>query len=237
MRQELSRSVDHDPDFEWRGTDVTRIENLSDIVFAIAFGMLIMSGDAPRTFEGLNRFLLSLVPVTFAFIMMMQIWNAHFLFFRRYALADRGVVFLNAALLLLVLVIAYPLRFIFDSLYGFILYQFGYEDYVTDLRVNYRRASIIMGYFTAGYALAGLLIAALYAHALRKAEMLGLTDRERQLTRVTIWIVGMGAAWALLSCILALTTPLGAFAGFFMNATAITSPLIRRRMKPKSRAA
>ncbi|NNU14923.1 DUF1211 domain-containing protein [Parvularcula sp. ZS-1/3] len=233
IRQELARSMDHDPHFKWRGTDVTRLENLSDIVFAIAFGMIVMSGDAPRTFEDLNQFLIGLVPVIFAFVVMMYIWNAHFLFFRRYSLADATVVFANGVLLLFVLVIAYPLRFIFDSLYGYLLLLAGYPDYVIDLRIDFRRAGIIMGYFTAGFLITELIFTFLYAYALKKADQIGLSADERTLTRRTVWIFATGAGWAALACTLAVLTPLGGFAGFFLNGTAITSPLIRRRMRAK----
>jgi hypothetical protein len=60
----------------------------------------------------------SIIPIAAGFAMLVSIWNDHFLFFRRYALADGVIITLNTALLLLILYIAYPLRFVFDSLSG-----------------------------------------------------------------------------------------------------------------------
>lgn len=233
FRANIQRNLDHDPHFRWRGTDVTRIENLSDIVFAIAFGMLVMSGDAPRTYEALNEFLIGIVPVVLGFTVMVYVWQAHFTFFRRYALADRKVVFLNAVLLLFVLVIAYPLRFIFDALYGFILLQLGYADYVVGMRIDFDRAGTIMGYFTAGFAVTEALFAMLYAHALGRAGDLDLSEDERTVTRATVWIFVTGGIWAVIAFVAAVFTPMGGFAGFLLNGSAITSPVIRRRMKKK----
>ena len=53
MRTELAKHLDHDPHFEWRGQSVTRLENLSDIVFALALGMLLLTGAPPATFDEL----------------------------------------------------------------------------------------------------------------------------------------------------------------------------------------
>ena len=60
LRGELIKSdglgLDNDPNFRWRGQAVTRIENLSDIVFALALGMLITTADPLRTFDDLQLF-------------------------------------------------------------------------------------------------------------------------------------------------------------------------------------
>ena len=228
LRQNLKIARDHDPHFEWRGHDVTRMENLSDIVFALAFGMLVMSGDPPRTFEQLNAFLINVVPVTLGFVVMFAIWNGHYTFFRRYALADKKVGFLNSLILLLVLVLAYPLRFIFDGLYGYVLMHLGDLTLVNAMRIDFQRAGIIMGYFTSGFAVMQTLFALLYSHALSKKEALELSELEVQLTKLSIWEYWAGAGCAIIATIGAVLTPLGGFAGFFMNATFLTNRVMRR---------
>ena len=92
MRDTVAKHLDHDPDFEWRGQTVTRIENLSDIVFALALGMLLLTGTPPQTFAQLIQFLISIIPVAAGFFILFTIWNAHFVFFRRYGLADNQIV-------------------------------------------------------------------------------------------------------------------------------------------------
>ncbi|MEO0674553.1 MAG: hypothetical protein AAFY32_06055, partial [Pseudomonadota bacterium] len=62
MRQAIVDGIDHDPDFEWRGRRVTRIENLSDIIFALALGMLVSSSQPPTTFGDLFDFVLNVIP-------------------------------------------------------------------------------------------------------------------------------------------------------------------------------
>ena len=103
------KNLDHDPEFVWRGKDVTRLENLSDIVFALAFGMIVSASSIPQNLQGLNEFLLGSPPVILAFIIMTQFWNQHFVFFRRYGLADRRIVLLNNLLLLSILLIKLPI--------------------------------------------------------------------------------------------------------------------------------
>ncbi len=51
LRKAIGKQLDHDPNFRWRGKAVTRIENLSDIAFAVALGMIISGVDAPRDYE------------------------------------------------------------------------------------------------------------------------------------------------------------------------------------------
>lgn len=233
LRQNMSGALDHDPHFEWRGKDVTRIENLSDIVFAIAFGMLVMSGDPPQTFGDLNRFLINVIPVAFGFIVMFAIWHGHYTFFRRYALADRTVVFLNSLLLLVVLVIAYPLRFIFEALYGFILMQFDDFSVVDRAQITFERSGIIVGYFTAGFGVTQLIFASMYAYALRRAELIGLSATERTLTWQVIWIYLLGATLCGVACALAVLTPMNGFAGFIMNLNIPGNRIVRSLTTPK----
>ncbi|MDG1825905.1 MAG: TMEM175 family protein [Henriciella sp.] len=217
MRETVAKHLDHDPEFEWRGQNVTRIENLSDIVFALALGMLLLTGTPPQTFSELITFLLGIIPVTAGFAILLLIWNQHFVFFRRYGLADNTVVFLNSALLLVVLFLAYPLRFIFDSLFGFILASMT-GDFTSLLanEMDYRNSSIGVGIFGGGYAVLFTIVSLLYSHALKKADMLGLDEDERILTKRSIWIQRSEVVVAMLVCVCALFTPMGAFAGGIM---------------------
>ena len=217
MRETVAKHLDHDPEFEWRGQNVTRIENLSDIVFALALGMLLLTGTPPQTFSELITFLLGIIPVTAGFAILLLIWNQHFVFFRRYGLADNTVVFLNSALLLVVLFLAYPLRFIFDSLFGFILASMT-GDFTSLLanEMDYRNSSIGVGIFGGGYAVLFTIVSLLYSHALKKADMLGLDEDERILTKRSIWIQRSEVVVSMLVCVCALFTPMGAFAGGIM---------------------
>eukprot|EP00903_Cladosiphon_okamuranus_P002805 g2803.t1 len=217
MRNEIAKHLDHDPDFEWRGQNVTRIENLSDIVFALALGMMLFGGPPPQTFSELVHFLVSIIPVTASFIILFMMWNAHFVFFRRYALADNTIVLINSALLLMVLFTAYPLRFIFDSFFWYIIGSAtGNYEQLLETEMDIRNSARSMAFFGAGYAVIYTLFSFMYAHAVKKADLVGLSQHEILLTRQTVWIFRGEVAIAIAMIIAALFTPLGPFAGSLM---------------------
>jgi len=235
LREAATIHLDHDPHFSWRGQSVTRIENLSDIVFALALGMLVSSSAAPETFSDLQRFLFSIIPVTAGFGMLLMIWNSHFVFFRRFGLADGKIVFLNSCLLFAVLYIAYPLRFAFDGFFGFVLMMMGDSTYVVALQIGYNESGVIMAYFSAGYAVFNALLSAMYAHALSKADALELSDLEKILTRKRMFTFGFTGVLAIAIGAVAWLTPLNGFAGFFYIMMGIGAWLISNRIKlPKS---
>ena len=217
MRSEIAKHLDHDPDFEWRGQSVTRIENLSDIIFALALGMMLFGGPPPQTFSELVHFLISIIPVTASFAILFMIWNAHFVFFRRYALADNTVVLINSALLLMVLFTAYPLRFIFDSLFWYIVGSAtGDFSQLVETDMDVVNSARSMAFFGAGYAVIYTLLSFMYAHAVRKAELIGLSQKEILITRQTVWIQRGEVIIAIGVILAALFTPLGPFAGGLM---------------------
>lgn len=230
IREQIVQARDHDPQFAWRTTEVLRIENLSDIIFALALGILVSASSTIRTFDDLTGYLISIIPIAAGFAMLVSIWNDHFIFFRRYALADGRIIVLNTALLLLILYIAYPLRFMFDSLFGFILLQAGQMERIVEMEVGYRESGIILAFFAAGFGAIYLIIALMYARVLRLADEIGLSPKERVLTRRTLYVHYARIAASLLVFGLAGFTPLNGFAGiglsliwpFAMIATALT---------------
>lgn len=217
LREAVNRELDHDPRFAWRGGSVTRIENLSDIVFALALGMIVSSAARPETFGELTYHLLTIIPVTAAFAILFMIWNAHYVFFRRYGVADGRIILLNCLLLLLVLFIAYPLRFIFDGLYGFVEYMFGDISRLQAAGIGYRESGIIMGYFALGYGLIYLVVSQMYSHALNKADLLLLTKSEIAMTRRSIWTFRVQIIVVAVTGICAVWTPMYAFSGWIMG--------------------
>ena len=217
LRDSLTYLVDHDPHFRWRGEGVSRIENLSDIVFALSLGLLI-SGGRPTTFDGLTDYLWTILPVGAAFFLMLGIWNAHFTFFRRYGLADATICRINALLLLLILFLAYPLRFVFDSLFAFVAGKvFGDWSAMQAMELmSYQRAGQLMALFCLGFVLVYILIHWMYAHAKSQREMLDLDDQETIITRRSLWRYRVEILLGLTAGLTALFTMVGPFAGFFL---------------------
>ncbi|NHK28578.1 DUF1211 domain-containing protein [Parvularcula flava] len=210
-----AREIDHDPHFQWRGRNVTRIENLSDIVFALALGMLVSASSPPIDFTDLKFHLLGIIPVTAGFAILLLVWNMHFVYFRRYGLGDRTTIFLNAILLLLILFIAYPLRFIFDALFSYILIAFGHTARIEALGIfDTMMAGELMRYYAIGYALIFAVYALMYRHALKRADEIGLSTKERMLTALSVQVFIMQIIIASAVAILAAMPPLWVWASF-----------------------
>jgi uncharacterized membrane protein len=219
LRDAVGKQLDHDPNFRWRGEAVTRIENLSDIAFALALGMLISGVDAPTDYLSLKKFLWSIIPAALGFSVLLGLWHGHYTFFRRYGVADRRILFLNAILIFVVLFMAYPLRFAFDSLFAFLTtlvsgdYSRSQELGVTSMAV----AGEFVAYFSLAYALAFAIFAMMYGHVLKRADLLALTASELATTRQLHTVRWVQFGIAMLTAGLAFFTPLGPIAGALLG--------------------
>lgn len=233
LREGLIHGLDHDPHFQWRGENVTRIENLSDIAFALSLSMLVAGSGAPQTYQDLGRFLFSIIPVAAGFVFLLGLWHSHFTFFRRYGVADNYVITINAALIFVVLYIAYPLRFAFDCLLAFIFLQFGKPSMMMDLGITQPdMAGVIIAYFNTGFAISLFLLALMYRHALKKREILALTDHEANVTKRAILTLTLLGALAALTATLAYFTPLHGMAGLVILIFGFLPFFISRRKYP-----
>ena len=107
----------NDGTFRFRGVDNTRVEALSDGVFAIATALLVVSSSIPETFTELVQFIEDFVPFAICIVLLMLIWYQHYVFFIRYGFKDAKIVSVNTLLLLLILFYIYPLKFLFTVLF------------------------------------------------------------------------------------------------------------------------
>ncbi|GHA97082.1 hypothetical protein GCM10009069_20150 [Algimonas arctica] len=219
LRDAVGKQLDHDPNFRWRGEAVTRIENLSDIAFALALGMLISGVDAPTDYLSLKKFLWSIIPAALGFSVLLGLWHGHYTFFRRYGVADRRILFLNAVLIFVVLFMAYPLRFAFDSLFAFLTtlvtgdFSRSQELGVTSMAV----AGEFVAYFSLAYALSFAIFAMMYGHVLKRADLLALTASELAVTRQMHTARWVQFVIAMMTAGLAFFTPLGPIAGSLLG--------------------
>lgn len=112
MRHELSKYRSHDPRIQYRGTNPSRLDNLTDAVFGIAITLLIFNLANPNSFADLLNFTKTLpafmVSITFLFL----IWSEHTKFSEIYQVMDIRFVSLNTVFLALVIFYVYPLRFL-----------------------------------------------------------------------------------------------------------------------------
>ncbi len=222
---------DQDPDFQWRGQDVTRIENLSDIVFALSFGLLVTASAPPQTYDGLLSLLSSFPSVAFAMAILFMIWNFHFVYFRRYGLVDKKIISLNSILLFLVIFFAYPLKFMADVMLGAILAIFGNYDTLMGFRIDFAQTGELLAIYSLVYAAIFLVVYLMYRHALGKAEVLELTPKERNLTKSAMLSCLIQVIFGVVVAIITKFSPLGPWAGFIYMLIGPTIWVVEKRSK------
>jgi hypothetical protein len=192
-----------DPLFRWRGGEVSRVEGLSDGVFALAVTMLVMRPDVPRTFHELWATLLDLPVFIASFALVMLAWRYHFLFFRRYGLQDLPTIVLNSAYLLLVLFCVYPLKFLAGFLWSLVLGRgtaamFAVPSGSPPWSDLAQRSDMMVFYGAAIFGVFGLQ-GSMLLWAMHERERLELDQVERFLTKSSTVAQGITCAIALLS--------------------------------------
>jgi len=175
----------------------------------------------PQTYDDLRNYLISIIPATAAFAVLLGIWHTHFTFFRRYGVADKKIIFLNAILLFVVLYLAYPLRFAFDSFFAFMMTMTGDLSRIELMQLTFDRSGNILGFFGLGFMVVHLLYLLMHSHVLKKHTLLNLSNTEMQITRQSIFYHGGVAVLSILMGSLAYFTPLNGFAGFTLALTGI----------------
>jgi uncharacterized membrane protein len=220
--------------FAWRSHEVTRIEGLSDAVFAFAVTLLIVSLEVPKTFDELVQNLRGFFAFAACFAQLMVVWYHQYLYYRRYNLQDYRSTVLSMALLFVVLFYTYPLKFVFSS---FLTPLAGGEGptmrTVSDLRN-------LFGIYAVGVIAVFTVFALMYGHAYRHRNALKLTALERHDTLHTLREMVAYIVVAVVSAALAYTLPpeqLGfagvcyALTGVLMAAHGTWSGRRRRRLE------
>ncbi len=155
---------------KYRNRDISRLEGFSDAVFAFAATLLVVSLQVPSSFSELISQLYGFFGFAVTFGALVAIWTVHNAFFRRYAMTDGWTVFLNSALLFVVLFYVFPLKFLTDSGVGAI----GLGDSVVRLE-SWDELRQIFILYSAGFGAVFLCVSLLYIHAWRSRQVLGLT--------------------------------------------------------------
>jgi len=201
LRQKLM-SHHHDDGFRWRGTEVSRIEGLSDAVFAFAVTLLVVSLEVPKTFDELMVVMRGFFSFAVCFALLLQVWHEQYRFFRRYNLQDSTSFVLNCILLFLVLFYVYPLKFLFSFLIN------TWIGAPVTVQITARQVPLLMEIFSAGFLAVACLFMLLYAHALRRRDVLELSALEVFDTKVSIGAAAINAFTAIASIAIAWTAPI-----------------------------
>ena len=190
----ISSQTSGEPGFHWRGGEVTRLEGFTDAVFAFAVTLLVVSLEVPKTFPELLIAMHGFFAFGVCFALLANVWYQHYRFFRRYALENPWVVFLNCVLLFFVLFYVYPLKFLFTTIFN------GVEISVSEARALFTIWSL-------GYVAVFAIFTLLYLHAWRIRAQLKLTPLEALRTQVSLLDQLAMVLVALLSTALARAMP------------------------------
>jgi uncharacterized membrane protein len=185
-----------------RRHEVSRLEAFSDAAFAFALTLLVVSLDVPKSYDELMRTMRGFPSFACCFALLVWIWHEHNVFFRRYGLQDGRTVLLNSLLLFVTLFYIYPLKFMFDSMFGELDAVPGLER-MTLLQLS--RASVVYGL---GFVALFLMFALLYRHAYTKRDELGLTPVEVMDVKVFAGHHLVSVSVGLLSVAFALLAPI-----------------------------
>ncbi|KAA3611316.1 MAG: DUF1211 domain-containing protein [Calditrichaeota bacterium] len=176
-----------DPMFRWRGGDISRLEGLSDGVFAVTLTLLVVSVNVPVTFYELWLTIKDLPIFLVSFLMLMMAWRYHYIFFRRYGLEDFVTSLLNGAFLFLILFFAYPLKFLATFLWRITLNEnpeklFILPEGVTWLSSGFFQQAGMMYFYGIGIIGVFGILALLVYRAYRLRSELELDELECYLT-------------------------------------------------------
>jgi uncharacterized membrane protein len=204
--QMIGKAVGRRGDFRWRGHEVSRIEGLSDAVFAFAITLLVVSLEVPKTFSELAETMHGFGAFLISFLLLFAVWFNQYKFFRRYGLRDTTTVLINAALLFVVLFYVYPLKFLFSFLidrftggHGEVRLPNG--NVAPMIESNDQFASLMV-IFDLGYLAVFGVFVLLFWHAYRKRQELELNELERFDTRESIQESALNCGIAVLSLLI-----------------------------------
>jgi Endosomal/lysosomal potassium channel TMEM175 len=192
--------------FRWRSHEISRIEGLSDAVFAFAVTLLVVSLEVPKTFTELAAAMRGFGAFAISFALLFIVWFNQYKFFRRYGLQDNLTVCLNAGLLFVVLFYVYPLKFLFSYLVNVMTGGHGevrLPNGNVEAMVEGNQMVTLMVIFGLGYVAIFTVFILLHLHAYKKRFELELTALEVFDTRNSIQESALNSCIGLLSIILA----------------------------------
>ncbi len=158
----------------WRSREPSRLEGFSDAVFGFALTLLVVSLDAPRTFDELAVVVRGFLPFAVTFALVAWIWYEHYALFRMFDPDDRLTMVLNFVLLFVVLFYVYPLKFIFTLVVGMLTGERSFDGVYSAPG----QGVLLMVIYGVGFVVVWTVMALMYLNVLRQREPMRLSPRE-----------------------------------------------------------
>ncbi len=189
--------------FRLRGAQVTRLEAFVDAAFAFALTLLVISVDrVPASIPELLDALKGVPAFAACFLQLSLFWYGHARWSKRYGLDDRRTVLLSLVLVFLALVYVYPLKILFGTFFAWI--SGGWMPWPLDSLRGYGDIRLMFIIYGVAFATLSACLAALYRHALRERDRIGLDAAEAAATAGDAAAWSWGVAVAVLSVLTAL---------------------------------
>lgn len=181
--------------FRYRGIQPSRLENLTDAVFAFSITLLVIASEVPKSFLELETNMYSFIGFIFCILLLLGLWNNHSNFFLHYGLTDTTTKMLNYFFLFLLLFYIYPLKFLFSyvgtGVYVVLKLKFGDSSEALKLAIASLQESNmtldqwqgLLVRFGLGLFFLYLLLALMHLHAFKRRKELELNAFERYQTR------------------------------------------------------
>ena len=225
--------------FRMRGVQMTRTEVFVDAAFAFALTMLVISGsEVPRSFSAMLEALKAVPTFAATFMMIVLFWSAHRKWSRRFGLDDGRSVLLSLLMVFLVLVYVYPLRIIFSMFFNWA--SNGWLPSSVTIGSLRDFQAMFLAYALAWTTL-GFVVVALYRHAWRLRDALGLDRGERIDLRGSLAAHAMIPATGVIALLFLLVVDLmgwaewSGFSGFAYSLMGFTGLVVARARRRAER--
>lgn len=197
----LPRSLREEKYFRWRGGEVSRIEGLSDAVFALSLTLLVVALEVPSTSEELVAVFWQFPAFALCFAFILWVWYEHFLYHRRFGFEDWATVAFNGVLLFFIVFYVFPLKFLASALIT------GSLEGTSKDVVFGSHGSAVMLFYSAGFVGIFTVLALMYWRAWRLRDEIQLDAAEREAVRGSIWGHILSIAIGLLSLAFVIFVP------------------------------
>lgn len=174
--------------FRARGESPSRLDALTDGVFALAITLLIVTSEIPTRFDDFMSAMLGFPAFAACFAILIWFWFSHHVYSRRLGLIDAPTTAMTACLLFIVLFFVYVMKFLYAWLFARLAGIGWVSADGDDLAIG--DARLLMALFSVGFLAVCLVFVALYARAWRSRERLGLDEIERVVVKdeVVNWV-------------------------------------------------